>query len=159
MAQPILLSPAFVKNKMEGETLGIELMANWTIEDWWRITATYTYLNLQLHPNSDSEDQTSEKAEGESPQQQMSILCSLKLTSNLKCDIWFRFVDDLPSLDIEHYTTLDVRLGWRPNKNLEFSIVGQDLLDSHHPEFTSRFINSLPTETQRSIYGKIAWHF
>ena len=151
--------PAFVNNNLEGKTHGVELIADWIVKDWWRITASYTYLKMQLELDSDSRDQTSEDAEGESPQQQASLLTSLELIPKVELDIWFRFVDRLPTLDIEQYSTIDMQLAWKPTAHLRMSVVGQNLFDSRHPEFESRFINSLATETQRAVYGKIEWHF
>ena len=151
--------PAFADNKLEGENHGVELVANWVIMDWWRITATYTYLRMDLELDSDSQDLSAVNAEGESPQQQTSFLTSMTLTPNLELDIWFRFVDGLPALDIQRYTAVDLQLVWKPTTHLGFSIVGQNLFDSRHPEFESSLINSQSTETQRSVYGKISWHF
>jgi iron complex outermembrane receptor protein len=51
---------------------------------------------------------------------------------------------------------LDVHLGWRPTKNLELSIVGQNLLDPQHPEFGTP---ATRTEVQRSVYGKVTCRF
>ena len=38
-------------------------------------------------------------------------------------------------------------------------IIGQNLLDNHHPEFLPDFINTRPTEVERSIYGRVTWSF
>jgi len=40
---------------------------------------------------------------------------------------------------------VDLRLGWRPCQNLEFSIVGQNLWDDQHPEF-----GAAPTRQENS---------
>ena len=151
--------PALVDSKLEGETYGAELVGNYLVNDWWRITAAYSYLRLQLHRDSDSRDVLAEMAEGESPQQQVSLRSSMDFAHDLELDLWLRFVDRLPGASIKEYLTLDIRIGWKPSENLELSVVGQNLLDSHHSEFMSRFINTQPTETQRSVYGKIVWHF
>ncbi|MBH0203918.1 MAG: TonB-dependent receptor [Nitrospira sp.] len=64
-----------------------------------------------------------------------------------------------PVAQVPSYLTLDLRLGWRPTKQLELSLVGQNLLDSHRPEFREPILTSAPTEIQRSIYGKVTWRF
>ena len=54
--------------------------------------------------------------------------------------------------------TLDARLAWRAGAHLEFSIVGQNLLDNHHPEFgTNPFVRSPLTEVRRAVYGQITF--
>jgi iron complex outermembrane receptor protein len=68
-------------------------------------------------------------------------------------------VDELPSQDMDSYITLDVRLGWKVRENVELSVVGQNLLDDRHPEYEPEFIDTIPTEVERSVYGKVMWQF
>jgi iron complex outermembrane receptor protein len=56
---------------------------------------------------------------------------------------------------VPSYVTADVRLGWRPRPNLEFSIVGQDLVQEKHMEYSSGTAQGIP----RSFYGKVTWRF
>jgi iron complex outermembrane receptor protein len=71
-----------------------------------------------------------------------------------------KWVDELKALDVDPYTQLDLRLGWQPIEMLEFSLVGQNLLESSHHEFESSiFVNDEPTKTQRSLYGKVTVRF
>ena len=163
---PHLIVPAVMDNKMYGETYGVELAADWRMLDWWRLRAVYTYLQMQLDLDGDSRDTFSESAEGVSPHHQLSLCSSMDLGSDLEFDLGVRYVDNLPSLDVGSYFTLDARLGWNPSENLEVSVVGQNLLDHHHPEFaTPSGLNlptkgvTLPAEVERGVYGKITWCF
>ena len=83
----------------------------------------------------------------------------MDLVKNIELDLWVRYVDNLPAQDIDSYTTLDVRIGWKPYKSLELSIVGRNLLDSQHPEFKGEILANPFTEIERSIYGKITWRY
>ncbi len=148
-----------VDNKMEGHVYGIELAANFQVLEWWRLQSAYTYLQMQLHLDGDSTDQTSEFTEGESPHHQLSLRSSMDIMTDLDLDLWARYVDNLPAQGIGSYVTLDVRLAWKPRNDLALSIVGKNLLDSQHPEFQSDRDFSSSTEVERSIYGKISWHF
>jgi len=82
----------------------------------------------------------------------------MELTRQVDFDVWLRYVDALRSSNVPGYVTLDLRLAWRPLQNLELALVGQNLVDSHHPEFVPEEL-FLPTEVQRSVYGKITWRF
>ena len=63
--------------------------------------------------------------------------------------------DGIPS-----YFSLDARLAPRARKNLEIAVVGQNLLDDHHPEFgTSPLVRSPLVEIRRGVYGKVTWRF
>jgi hypothetical protein len=46
-----------------------------------------------------------------------------------------------------------VRLGWRPHRVVELSVVGKNLHDPQHPEF------STAVEIQRSVWGQIAFRW
>ena len=114
---------------------------------------------MQLHLQ-DSMDVISQLAEGRSPRHQAQVHSLLDLTRNLQFDTGVYYVDNLPSLSVPDYVRLDVRLGWRPNRNLEVSLVLQNLLDNHHPEFGNSPENfDVPTEVRRSIYGMVSWRF
>ena len=39
------------------------------------------------------------------------------------------------------------------------ALVGQNLLDHSHAEFTPTTIRTLPVEVERSVYGKLTWKF
>ena len=144
---------------MKGETYGIERAADWRVLDWWRMQAAYTYLQMQLHLDGDSKDTLSEGAEGESPRHQVSLRSSMELIRDMEFDLWVRYVDNLPSQDVGSYITLDARLGRKLYKDIELSVVGQNLLDSHRLEFKPEIFDTYPTDVERSVYGKITWHF
>jgi iron complex outermembrane receptor protein len=153
--------PLIGDNKMKGETYGVECTADWNALDWWRLTAGYTYLEMELHLYDDSMDPTnSESGAGESPENQFFLRSHIDLPKNFEFDPTLRYVDSLPSFDVDNYVTLDVRLGWKATKSLEFSIAGRNLLDNQHLEYRSTaFIDTEATEIPRSVYGKVTWRF
>jgi outer membrane receptor protein involved in Fe transport len=68
-------------------------------------------------------------------------------------------VEKLSATDLDGYCMLDARLGWEATKNFEISLVGQNLSDKQHPEFSSDFIQFAKTEVERTFYLKATWHF
>jgi len=155
-----IVQPTVADNKMDGETYGVELMVDWRALDWWRLQGAYTYLQMQLHTDEDSGDIYTLNLEGLSPHHQLSLRSSMDLPKELELDMWVRYVDNLPYQNVGSYFNLDLRLGWKPHKNLELSIVGQNLLDNHHPELLkSEGEMSLSSEVERSVYVKITCWF
>jgi iron complex outermembrane recepter protein len=59
---------------------------------------------------------------------------------------------------IKGYVTLDLRAAWRPIKDIELSLVGQNLLEQSHLEYVQE-LQTLPTKINRGVYGKISWGF
>ena len=97
--------------------------------------------------------------EGKTPHNQASIRSSMDLTRSVTFDSWLRYVDRLPAFDVDSYFSLDLRLGWYVNDDLELSVVGQNLLDSQHKEIESDFIGTEATEFERSVYAKATLYF
>ncbi|MDY6971926.1 MAG: TonB-dependent receptor [Thermodesulfobacteriota bacterium] len=157
--QPYIFVPVNAENKMDGSAYGLELAIDWRARSWLHIQPAYTYLKMNLNNNGDTRDTFSEVAEGESPRHQFSLRFSIDLPGSLELDLWSRYIDDLPQQNIDSYINLDARLGWKPRKDIELSIVGQNLIDSHHPEFIPEILDTSPTEVERSVYGKITWRF
>jgi iron complex outermembrane receptor protein len=58
---------------------------------------------------------------------------------------------------VPSYFELNVRIGWHPTKNLELSVVGENLLHDHHPEYG--FPGPTREEISRGVFGKVAWSY
>jgi iron complex outermembrane receptor protein len=71
-------------------------------------------------------------------------------------DVWLRHVDAIKAFDTAAYTTLDARLAWHPTRDLELSVVGQNLLDQRHFEFGAQPL-SVATEVTRSVFFKLKY--
>lgn len=159
------------QNGMKGETHGVEVGTTWQVTEQWRLYGAYTFLNMQLHRRQGLPS-SAEAAEGQSPAHQVYLQSSWNLPGHLEVDLIGRFVDQLSGFNVSNpndpsapneipdYVSLDVQLVWRPARGLELSLVGQNLLDSHHSEFgTSAVVRSPLVEIQRGIYGKVTWRF
>jgi len=155
---PYLVLPIYPGNKMAGQTFGVEAVADWSPYQWWRLQLVYSFLQMDLHLDEDSSDQTSD-VEGESPSNQISFRSLMNLPRNFELDLWLRYVDDLPAQGVPAYVTMDAQLAWRPWKYLELAVVGRNLFENAHLEFSPEIINIEPTEVERSVYGKITWRF
>ena len=146
-------------NKMHGETYGTELAANWQPLDWWHGRASYTFLQIDLHRSASSNNRANESIERQSPEHQFSIHSGIDLPHDVEFDLGLRYVDSLGALSVPSYFSLDARVAWHPFRNFEAALVGQNLLDDRHPEFAPTTIRTLRVEVERSIYGKLTWHF
>jgi iron complex outermembrane receptor protein len=80
--------------------------------------------------------------------------------SDWQLDLIWRYVDDLPGLDVPAYGVMDVRLAWEPTDSAEVYVVGRNLLDRAHPEFTTgEYEGTFATEVEREVYGGIALRY
>lgn len=153
-------------NNMEGNTQGVEIDLHWQPRDGLDLHANYSRLEINLDLVNGSTDTQSRGAEDVSPAHMANFWMAIDLDHNLELDAGIRYVSAL-NLDLSaaglprigDYFALDARLGWTPRPGLELSMVGQNLLDDRHPEFNPDFIFTLPSEVERSVYGKLTWKF
>ena len=155
---PHMVIPLRIANKMDGESYGVELGANCKVTDFWKLRAGYTWLQVQLHRDHASGDTTSEGIEGDSPHHQVNLRSYLDLPGNWEFDTALYYVDSLPNQETHSYVQLDVRLGWRPKKNIELSVGVKNVLWDRHREF-GMASGIHPTEVPPMVYGKFTWRF
>lgn len=154
-----LVLPNLLQNKLKAKTWGFEAVADWKIRAWWKVQTAYSFLQTDVDMESDSNDIGSiDLMEGTSPKHQLSLRSSMDLPRDIELDFWLRYADELESLGIDDYLTLDIRLGWEPRPGLELALVGQNLLQNSHQEYSPEY-QTLATESPRGIYGQAVWRY
>lgn len=157
---PVPVLTLYTGNKLKGSAYGAELASDWLMLDWWRWRGAYTFYRLELEPTDGGADiNTVLLLEGNTPRHQFSLRAQMDLAENVDFDLGLRFVDELENPSIPAYTTVDARIAWRPQPNLELSLVGLNLIEPAHPEFAATQVSTGQREVQRSVYGKITWRF
>ncbi len=142
-----------------GHVYGLELAAEWNVTPCWKLSGWYSLLQMQIQADPQS-IADGDSTEGASPQNQAYLMSSWDVGSDLQLDVMARYVDALPSVNVPNYLSMDARLAWRPSCCLEFSVVGQNLLDAQHPEYgSSIFSGEIATQTQRGVYGMVTWGY
>lgn len=154
-----ILIPVYSDNKLQGETYGIEVSSSWKPNEIMAFNLAYSYTKIHLHYKDNSQDTTSQSAEGETPQQQLSLRSDLNFMPAWSSHLWLRYVDSLPKQDIKAYVTFDAKLAWKVHKQLEVAVVGQNLMASHHIEYNPEILRISASQIERSILGKIVWNF
>ena len=158
-----LVQQLVLTNNMHGRSYGVELASSWAPFDNWRLNATYSYINIAVYTdpgNLITNDK--ENAEKGNPNHQFSIRSAYNITRDIELDLWLRGadrVDKIGGTSIPGYVTMDARIAWKPLKGLEVSLVVQNLLRDHHPEYVPETIGTSPSEMPRSVYGKVTWNF
>lgn len=146
-------------NGIMGSSDGFEMAPDWKPNRRWELKGSVAYVHMDLRRRPGSEDlDTVLSYEGSSPAFQASAQSLINLPRHLEFDQSFRYVGALPYLSVPAYETADVRLGWRPNPHLEFSLSGQNLLQASHIEFADQD-PGLPIAIKRSAYGKVTYRW
>jgi iron complex outermembrane receptor protein len=159
LAQPGALTTLVLDNRLDGHAYGLELASHWDVTDWWRISANYSWIHLNLQPKSNSTDPNTEKTnEGSTPTHQFHIRSFVDLPGDFEFDTLLYYVDNLAAQDVGSYVRLDARVGWQPREDLTLSVVFQNLLDGSHAEFGNTFFWPR-SEIPRGVYGTVQWRF
>jgi iron complex outermembrane receptor protein len=158
---PVVVPPGLVfvpitfANDIRALSYGGELTATLQLNDDWRLFGSYSL--FEVHCEGDPLGVA--QLEGSSPHNMVYLRSSWDLTENIQFDLIGRYVDRLSALDVPKYFQMDARIGLYATKNLEFSFVGQNLLDGHHLEFIDAISQLAPTEVQRSWYAMVSWTY
>jgi len=155
-APPHELVSSTWQNLDSGDTYGTELSAHWQAAEHWSLTASYSFVHVQLQPDS--------ALDSTSPQQQFQIRSYVDLPYHLEFNGALYYVDQIspPSgaatASIPSYFNLDLGLVWHASKSVEIGIWGKDLIQSEHAEFASQE-SQLITEIPRSVMATFTSHF
>jgi iron complex outermembrane recepter protein len=143
-------------NALKGDTTGVEIAPEWKPVEWWALKGSYSYLHLYVHDKPGFTDNINTVSDnGSSPHHQFVIQSHFNFPKKFDFDVTYRYVSSLPAQLVNAYGTGDVRLGWHPVSDWELSVVGQNLLQPHHPEFGSD-VDTI-VGVKRSVYAKIIW--
>lgn len=155
--------PVVFQNNLEGYTYGLELSTDYQPMDRWRLHFGYDYLIEHLRVKSGAFDIANGHNETADPRHQVFVRSSVDLPWNLELSAALRLIDQIQVNNgsaiatVPAYAELDARIAWHATKNLEVSLVGQNLLHDYHPE--ASFPDTAQESIVRAVYGKVALQF
>ena len=141
--------PITLANTLIGKSRGVEAATTIQPHNWWRVQASYTWLDTEITREAGSRDVGGGTSEANDPDYLVTLRGGVDLARNIDVDLWWRAVGALPNPAVPAYRELNARIGWWPNERVELALVGQDLLHGQHPEFGT----SVPrrVEFERSV--------
>ena len=160
---PVTIFPLTFQNDVKGTTYGAEVSIDYQLLDWWRLHGGYDFLKENLYIRPGGTDFNNALNETSDPENQFSLRSTMDLPANVQFETGLRWVDTLTVNNgpvtgtVPSYFELNARLGWRATKNIEFSIVGDNLLHDHHPEYG--FPSPAREEISRSVYAEVAFRW
>lgn len=134
-----------ITDTCEGVARGGELGMTYALTDTWRLSGWGSWMNqtnFDRNPNS-----------------QARLMSSWDLGERWQFDMILRYVDSIVQLEVPKYFEMDLRLACQLREHLEVSLIGRNLLDSHHPEFDQGRYPYYVTEVERSVFGGLTWRY
>ncbi|MBN1911535.1 MAG: TonB-dependent receptor [Pirellulales bacterium] len=156
---PALYLTGELDNHGDAETYGLELSAGYTLNEQWRLRGTYSFLSMHMRIPA---DEVHRYNVGEDPRNQFTLWLSGDLSEHWHVDFVGRYVDSLyvrPSGVLPgfgaapSYFVGDVRLAWRPRKDFELFVVGRNLLNSSHLEYSRETV--VPASPQYMVQSEV----
>lgn len=157
---PYLEVPVQFDERATGTSYGLEISTSWRVLPQWRLSSGYSYIQIDVDPQVGSTDTTLRAAEDNTPDHMFNLRSSLNLPHGWMWDSMLYYVTEIAASDyssalhVDGYYNLDTRLAWQYAEGVEFSIVGKNLLDGKHPEFTAPIYGEA-AEVPRSVFGQV----
>ena len=145
--------PLLWGNTMEGNIYGVEVWANYEINDWWRLSPAITLQTESLRFAPGASGLLGIAQAGDDPHHQASVRSSMNLTDSITFDADFRYVGTLPDPHVPQYVEANARIGWKVSDRFEVSLSGYNLLHAHHEEFTTPPADQI----RRSFFVDTRW--
>ncbi|MGA2583094.1 MAG: TonB-dependent receptor [Tepidisphaeraceae bacterium] len=153
---PLLILPDQETNNARANSYGLEFTANWQVTPAWRLSGSYTWLRTNF---SGGNPIIVSYLKGGSPDNQAQLHSYYDVTRDLEFNASVYYVDALLLGNIPSYVRLDLGTAWHPTPTLRISVGVQNLLDSHHVEFSSPNGDENSAEVPRTVYGEISYKF
>jgi iron complex outermembrane recepter protein len=143
-------------NGVKGRTSGFEVAPDFRLASSWRIKGSYSFVHVDAKNKPGNSDINAVlNFEGSTPKHLAVLQNAFDISKRFEFDQDLRYVSSLPAQHVKEYITADARFSWHINDEVEFSLVGQNLLQPHHAEFG----RDLPpiVEIRRNAYVSLRW--
>lgn len=152
---PHVMVPHRTTNKAKAESFGAEFAAVWRAAPGWRLSASYSVIDMRIRPSRDEE--------GDTPRHQANLRSHLDLPGhwelNAAVGYTARLVNSLTNVRIPAYTRVDLGLIWRPRPAWELGVWGRNLTDPGHPEFSQIVSPTVLVDVPREYSARLVWRF
>jgi len=144
-----------VENLASGSSRGIEMWGSWQPSERWRLSAGFVAQKIETETSAQSHDASALIGLATSdPSHYWMLRSSWDIDARRQLDLTLRYVGALQDPDVPSYTTMDLRYGWKIRPDLEFSVVGQNLIGGTHAEFGNAATRDV---FDRALFFKLVW--
>jgi iron complex outermembrane receptor protein len=144
-------------NQARGRTHGIEMWGKWQVREDWQLSAGLVVQDNEVTLEPGSRDISRLLGLGDNdPNHYWQLRSSYDITPRHELDVILRGSGELPQPQVDAYTTMDIRFGWKINRDLELALVGQNLIGHEHTEFNSQLDENL---FDRRLFANLTWRF
>jgi iron complex outermembrane receptor protein len=145
---------AVIENRIAGHTRGLEAWGTWRATSAWRLDAGWVEQRQRLRPEPGSLATPVASGHGNDPRRWITLRSAFELAPRHELDVMARYVGELRNPVVPSYAAVDARYGWHVSRQLEVSLVLQNLFDRSHPEWGAA---ATRLELRRGAFLKMLW--
>lgn len=149
-----VLQPLIAQNVNDANSLGGEVLVRYDVTSSWRLVGSYSYLDLRF----DDKSKIVSSLVGKNPKNMFKIHSTYLFQNKIEMNNALYAVSQLNGIDIPSYYRFDTKLSYPLTNAVNVSLVGQNLFDARHKEF-SPFLYQTQTEIGRSVYAGVSYKF
>jgi iron complex outermembrane receptor protein len=154
---PHLLLISQFGDQLEVTTRGFEATGHWAQIPSWRFDGSYARFRLIPLLSASSQDPAAATEDGSAPRLQWQLRSTFSPGSHTTVSAAIFHVGPLALFQVPAYSRLDVNLEWRLNARLSAMVIGQNLLEATHSEFSGADSLLLATRLPRSVGLRLRW--
>lgn len=157
-----------IGNKLSGKSYGLELSSVWQPAANFQLTASYSYLDVEMDADKDSADLISVNVLNNShAKNTLKLHSAWDINQQWSLDTWVYYYDQIsaPSnyasfinLSVDDVISTHARLAWKINKDIELAFKANNIFDSKTLESIGESL-TMPTEIERSYVLSVNWDF
>ena len=148
--------PTMASNNLQGHSFGGEIAANWSVTESWRLSASYSYIDLKIHHSTTDPFGQTFFDNSATPHNQFQLHSYWDLLKNLQLNASAYTVEGL-GVGVGAYVRVDLGFNWRIRDGLQLTAGVQNLLDNQHLEFRDFRVPTIAAEVPRTFYGELTW--
>jgi iron complex outermembrane receptor protein len=150
---PTTFTPLVWSNAMKGHTYGLEAWGDFSVTDWWKLSAGLNLLHEDLRFKAGASGILGVAQAGDDPRHQETLSSTFNISRTFTIEANFRHVGRLPDPVVPAYSEIGGRIGWRISDRMQVSVSGLNLLHKWHQELPVDAANQVP----RSIMAGLKW--
>ena len=154
-----VIIPVLRENAIDGGIYGFEVSGRYNPFDFWQLYLGYSYLDNTLKNYKTLMSDEVYEFDKVDPKHKALLSSRVDITSSWAWDTYAYYVDTLVAHNVPSYVRFDTRIGWKQSENLEFELIGQNLFDDKHLEFTLPVLPMESTQAERTFIGRVSYRY
>ena len=147
------------ENKTFYKTCPAEIVANLDVANNLRLDSGNRFLGMEVLIDNSNTTLNEQGGEAYSSRSPVYLSSFLLLPLDLELNAALSYVGNQSNLDIFSSVQCDVRLGWQVIKEVELSLIAQNIFDQKYHELENSVDRSIAPELERGYYAMLAWRF